>query len=106
MSVLAPAIQERLNVEPAALDEFCRRNGVLRLSIFGSALREDFRPHSDLDLLIEFLPGQRISLFDLGGMAADLTALLGRPVDLRTPEDLSRYFREEVLRLARPLYAA
>ena len=93
--------------------EFCRRHGVARLSLFGSILRppgnddrQGFRSSSDVDLLVEFLPDQNKSLFDLGGMLMELREMLGREVDLRTPEDLSRYFRQDVLREARPLYAA
>jgi len=63
-------------------------------------------PTSDIDVLVEFLPGVRVSLFDLGGMLVELAELLGRPVDLRTPLDLSPYFRAEVLHSARLLYAA
>ncbi|HRQ73614.1 MAG TPA: nucleotidyltransferase family protein [Phycisphaerales bacterium] len=86
--------------------EFCRRHGVRRLSLFGSILREDFGPESDIDFLVEFEPDARVSLFDLGGMLMELRELLGREVDLRTPFDLSPYFRDEVLSQARPLYAA
>ncbi len=91
--------------------EFCRRHGVARFSLFGSILRppgdrSGFRPGSDVDILVEFLPGAQKSLFDLGGMLMELRQLLGREVDLQTPEDLSRYFREEVLREAMSLYAA
>jgi predicted nucleotidyltransferase len=86
--------------------EFCKRNGISRLSLFGSVLRDDFRAASDVDCLVEFVPGARVSLFDLGGMAVELSQLLGRQVDLRTPEDLSRYFRSAVLREAKLLYAA
>jgi hypothetical protein len=99
-------IDARVPIDGGLLREFCRRHGIRRLSLFGSALRDNFRPESDIDLLVEFLPGRRVSLFDLGGMNMELGEILGRPVDLRTAEDLSRYFREEVLRTARPLYAA
>lgn len=88
------------------INEFCRRHGVRRLSLFGSALRGELSPDSDVDLLIEFLPGQRVSLLDIGGMTLELEAIIGRRVDLRTPEDLSRYFRGRVVREARALYAA
>jgi predicted nucleotidyltransferase len=95
----------RLNIDEQTIAAFCRRHGVVRLSLFGSALRDDFGPQSDVDLLVEFKPGQRISLFDMGGMAMELQGLVGREVDLRTPEDLSTYFRDDVLRNMRPLYA-
>lgn len=86
--------------------EFCRRNGISRLSLFGSVLRDDYSTLSDIDVLVEFHPSARVSLFDIGGMSVELSQILGRQVDLRTPEDLSRYFRATVLREARPLYAA
>ena len=88
------------------IGEFCRRHGVRRLSVFGSILRDDFSADSDVDVLVEFHPGVRASLFDVGGMLMELRDMLGREVDLRTPRDLSRYFRDDVLAQAKPLYAA
>ncbi len=85
--------------------EFCRRNHVTRLAIFGSALRDDFTPESDVDVLIEFAPGQAPGL-GFFTLQDELSALLGRRVDLNTPSELSRYFQEEVLREARPIYVA
>jgi len=95
-----------IHFDQPQLVEFCRQNGIVRLSIFGSILTERFGSNSDIDLLVEFDAGRRVSLFDIGGMTADLRDMLGRQVDLRTPEDLSVYFRDEVIRQARPLYAA
>ena len=92
--------------DPEKVGEFCRRHGVRRLSLFGSILSDDFGPDSDVDVLVEFLPGVRASLFDVGGMLMELREMLGREVDLRTPGDLSRYFRDDVLAKARALYAA
>jgi uncharacterized protein len=88
------------------ISEFCRRHGVKRLLVSGSILRDDFGPDSDVDLLVEFLPGVRYSHFGLGGMWTELRELLGRDIDLKTPAELSVLFRDEVLREARPLYAA
>jgi uncharacterized protein len=86
--------------------EFCNRNGIRKLSLFGSALRDDFRQDSDIDFLVEFQPGSAPSLLDLARMERELSTLLGgRKVDLRTPKELSRYFREEVLSSARVQYA-
>lgn len=86
--------------------DFCKRNQIHKLSVFGSALRGDFRDDSDIDLLVEFQPGQAPSLFDLARMERELSTLLGgRKVDLRTSKELSRYFREEVLSSARVQYA-
>lgn len=88
------------------LAEFCRRNHILKLSLFGSVLREDFRPDSDMDVLVVFEEGYTPGFFGLSRMEEELSKLLGgRKVDLRTPQDLSRYFREEVLASAEIQYA-
>jgi predicted nucleotidyltransferase len=90
-----------------ALAKFCREQGIRRLAVFGSALRADFGPDSDIDLLVEFEPDRMPTLFDIAGMEQELSALLGgRKVDLRTPEDLSRYFRDRVVAEAEVQYAA
>ena len=75
------------------------------MSLFGSALREDFGPESDVDILVEFEPGQSVGLIRLAGMEIELSDILGRKVDLRTPGDLSRYFRQEILDSAEVQYA-
>jgi len=86
--------------------EFCRAHHIRCLSVFGSALRPDFGPDSDIDILVEFEPEHIPSLFGMARLERELSALLGgRKVDLRTPEDLSRYFRQEVLRKAEVQYA-
>jgi len=87
----------RLRMPTDELTEFRQRHGVRRLSVFGSALRDDFRDDSDLDILIEFEDGRTPGFFRLMAMQAELSELMGRPVDLRTPADLSRYFRDQVL---------
>lgn len=89
-----------------AIEDFCRRHGVKRLSLFGSVLRDDFRPDSDVDMLIEFHPGREPGMLGFGQMIIELSQIVGRPVDLRTPDDLSIYFRDEVLRTAELLHAA
>jgi hypothetical protein len=83
--------------------DFCRRYHVARLSLFGSILRDDFTPESDVDVLVEFETGQTPGL-EFFGMGDELSRIIGRRVDLNTPEFLSRYFREEVLAEARPVY--
>ncbi len=89
------------------LADFCRRHNVTKLSLFGSVLREDFRPDSDVDVLVEFEEGHAPGYFELARMGEELSELLGgRKVDLRTPQDLSRYFRDEVLASAVVQYAA
>ena len=91
------------SIEGATLAEFCRRHAIRRLALFGSALRDDFRDDSDLDILVEFEPGKTPGLAFFG-IQDDLTALFGRQVDLNTAGWLSPYFRNEVIRSARVLY--
>jgi predicted nucleotidyltransferase len=90
-----------------ALVSVCRRRHIRRLSLFGSVLKKTTRPDSDVDILVEFVPGKEPGLLGLGEIEAELSALLGgRPVDLRTAQDLSPHFRGEVLRTAEVQYAA
>ncbi len=86
---------------------FCKKHHIRKLSLFGSVLRDDFGPDSDVDVLVEFEPGHVPGFFRLVDMEDELSAIVGvRKVDLRTPEDLSRYFRQEVLSTAEVQYAA
>jgi predicted nucleotidyltransferase len=96
----------RLSFDHDALSALCRRRHIRRLSLFGSALKGTARPDSDIDLLVEFVPGKEPGLLALADVEAELSALLGRLVDLRTAQDLSEYFRDEVLRSAEVQYAA
>jgi len=85
---------------------FCRRHHICKLSLFGSVLRDDYGPKSDIDVLVEFEPGHVPGFFRLFDMEEELSALLeGRKVDLRTPQDLSQYFRDEVVASAEVQYA-
>jgi len=86
------------------IGEFYKRNHIRKLSVFGSILRDDFRPDSDIDIVVEFDPTCTPGLIRLAGMEIELTELLGRKVDLRTPQDLSHYFRQEVLNSAEVQY--
>jgi predicted nucleotidyltransferase len=94
-----------LHIPAEAVREFCVRHHIRRLSIFGSALRADFRPESDVDVLVEFEPGHApgLAFFE---MEDELSQLLGRKVDLNTPGFLSRFFRDRVIREAEVQYAA
>lgn len=92
-------------VEREKVAEFCRRRHIRRLSLFGSVLRPDFRPDSDVDVLVEFQPARVVGLIRLAGMERELSGVIGRKVDIRTAADLSRYFRDEVLAKAEVLYA-
>jgi uncharacterized protein len=86
------------------LREFCERNHIRKLSLFGSVLTPRFRPESDVDVLVEFDPEHIPGLLTLAGMEIELSERLGRKVDIRTAEDLSRYFRDEVVSSALPQY--
>ena len=78
--------------------QFCRRNHIRKLALFGSVLHDDFGPESDIDVLVEFEPGARIGFFELYDMEQELSSLFdGRKVDLNTPDCLSKYFRDRVL---------
>lgn len=96
-----------LFTDPIVVREFCRRHHVVRLSLFGSVLKGTARADSDIDLLVEFEPGATPGFLGLAGMEQELSEILGgRTVDLRTPAELSRHFRDEVLREAVVQYAA
>ncbi len=86
--------------------DFCRRNHIRRLALFGSVLRADFSGESDVDVLVEFEPGHPVGLIRLAAMELELSEIVGRKVDLRTPADLSRYFRQDVLESAQVQYEA
>jgi len=83
---------------------FCRSHPIQRLALFGSALNGKFASTSDVDLLVEFLPNARVGLLGMAQMEIELSQIIGRKVDLRTPEDLSRYFRDEVVDSAQVIY--
>jgi len=86
-----------IEVSRAEIESFCARNHVRKLPLFGSVLTERFRPDSDVDVLVEFDQDTRVTYLDLARMEQELSRIVGRKVDLRTPEELSRYFRERVL---------
>ncbi len=98
-------VSERFPVSKRQLTAFCRKNHIKKLSLFGSVLRDDFRPDSDIDVLVEFEEGH-VPGFGIVGIENELGRLVGRKVDLRTPNGLSRYFREEVIREAKVCYGA
>lgn len=96
-----------ISVDRERLADFCRKYHVRRLALFGSVLRADFRPDSDVDVLVEFEPGHVPGLFTMVRMEQELGRLFGgRKVDLRTPQELSLYFRDQVLAEAEVQYEA
>jgi uncharacterized protein len=87
------------------IEDFCKRHYIKKLAVFGSYLREDFGPESDIDFLVEFDSDHIPTFFDVAGMEMELSEVLGgRKVDLRTPQDLSRYFRDQVVAEAQVQY--
>ena len=95
----------RIEIPRERIAEFCRRHGIRWLALFGSVLRDDFGPDSDVDVLVEFEPGMRLG-FGFFRVEGELAEILGRRVDLRTPRELSKYFRDEVLAEAEDVYVA
>ena len=96
----------KLVIDKDEITAFCRRHRVKRLAIFGSALRDDFGPDSDVDVLVDFETGHVPGFFRLSDMEEELSGLFGgRKADLRTAEDLSRYFRDKVVAQAEVQYA-
>ncbi len=98
-------VDPRIAIDRQAVADFCRRHHIRRLALFGSVLRDDFRPDSDVDVLAEFEPGQ-VPGFGFVAVEDELSALLGRKVDLHTPASLSRYFRDRVVAEAQDQYVA
>ena len=86
-----------IEIPRAEMARFCERHHISKLSLFGSILTDRFTPESDVDVLVEFEPAAAITYLDLVRMEEELSEIYGRKVDLRTPEELSRYFRERVV---------
>jgi len=98
-------MDKNLTIPKDKIADFCHRHHIRKLALFGSVLRGDFRPDSDIDVLVEFEPGHVPGLAFFG-METELSHLLGRKVELHTPNFLSRYFREQVLKEAEVQYVA
>ncbi len=101
-----PVKQPKIKIPKKEISGFCRRNHIRKLALFGSVLRDDFSPASDVDVLVEFEPDHTPGLIKLAGMETELTQMLKRKVDLRTSAELSKHFREEVLQTAQVQYDA
>jgi uncharacterized protein len=95
-----------IEVDREQIAGFCRKHHLTMLALFGSVLTDRFGPDSDVDVLFEYDPEHVPSLFDVAEMEEELSEILGHKADMRTPRDLSRYFRDEVVRTARVEYAA
>jgi predicted nucleotidyltransferase len=95
-----------ISIASGDLSEFCKKHNIRKLSVFGSALRSDFGPKSDIDVLVEFEKDQTPGLFGFAQIQRELSELMGgREVDLRTPNEISRYFRDKLLETAEVQYA-
>jgi hypothetical protein len=99
------ATKTKIEIPGERVAEFCRKHHILRLSFFGSVISDHFTQDSDVDVLIEFEQGQVVGLLRLASIEIELSDILGHKVDLRTPADLSRYFRADVLSAAEVQYA-
>jgi uncharacterized protein len=100
-------ILDGINVQTDELADFCRRNGIRKLALFGSALTDRFSETSDIDLLVEFAPEEPVGYLRMAAMERELSNLFcGRKIDLKTPAELSKYFRDDVIRSASVQYAA
>jgi hypothetical protein len=96
-----------IDAPPQVIRDFCLRSHIRKLSFFGSVLRDDFGPESDVDVLVEFEPGARVGLFELYDLEQEFSGILGgRRVEMNTVSSLSRYFRDEVLASAETAYVA
>lgn len=95
-----------IQIDKDATAAFCRKHHITKLALYGSVLTDRFGPDSDVDVLVEFDPERIPGLIALCGMERELSGLLGRKADMRTPKDLSRYFRDDVVRGALVQYAA
>ena len=95
-----------ISIDKDQLRRFCEKHHLTKLALFGSILTEDFAPESDVDVLFEYDPEHVPTLFDLAGMERELSKILSRKADMRTAKDLSRHFRDEVVRTALVQYAA
>jgi predicted nucleotidyltransferase len=100
-----PSMSPKIAIDRSRVAEFCRRHHIQRLALFGSVLRDDLGPNSDVDILVEFEPGH-VPGFGMVDLEDELSALVGRKVDLHTPASLSRYFRDRVVREAQDQYVA
>lgn len=88
------------------IDSFCKLNKIKKLSLFGSYLKNTENPESDVDILVEFAENTEYGLLDIARMERQLSEIIGRKVDLRTPEELSTYFRDSIVKEARVKYEA
>lgn len=106
VAMTSQKISKKISIPREQLASFCQHNQIRKLSLFGSFLHGSAGPDSDLDLLVEFEPEAEVGFLDMARMERELTEMAGRRVDLRTPAELSRHFRDQVLQESQVQYAA
>lgn len=94
----------RIHIPQDKIAHFCEKNHIVKMALFGSVLTDQFKPSSDVDFLVEFQSGHIPTLFDVVGMEEELSSIIGRHADLKTPKGISRYFRDEVISKALTIY--
>lgn len=98
--------QDKIDFDQKRIQAFCETHGIGRLALFGSILTDQLGPHSDIDVLIDFLPDRAPGFFGMANLEAELADIFSnRKIDLRTPQDLSRHFRDKILAMAEVQYA-
>lgn len=97
-------MKPHIKIPKTWIEKFCKKNHIVKMSLFGSVLSDHFTDASDIDILVEFDPSHAPGLFSFVGMRDTLSKHFGREVDLRTPEDISRLFRKEVMQQSYPIY--
>jgi predicted nucleotidyltransferase len=95
-----------IDLPKESITPFCIQHQIKRLALFGSVLRDDFHSDSDIDVIVEFVPGKRVGMLTMSRIERELSLIFGRKVDLRTPAELSRYFRDDVMQKAEVCYDA
>jgi len=94
-----------IDLPKESITPFCIQHQIKRLALFGSVLRDDFHSDSDIDVIVEFVPGKRVGMLTMSRIERELSQIFGgRKVDLRTPAELSRYFRDDVMQRAEVCY--
>lgn len=97
-------IQPKIDIPKNILSQFCKKHFITKMSLFGSVLTDQFKPTSDVDFLVEFDPDHIPNLFSIVNIEEELSAIVGRKADLKTPNGLSRYFRDDVMKSALRVY--
>lgn len=96
--------QGRINITTKQIADFCKNNYIKKLALYGSVLGDNYRQDSDIDILVDLEPKAPVGFLEMARMEIELSEMIGRKVDLRTPRELSKYFRDKVVAEAEVLY--